>query len=612
MSIALSRTSITSFCGDVLPLHINFREEGHDELKKADIEWSSSNDCVVLRSFSGDGEFNFNNGVLLLLNKVGKATVTARLSGKEYSCEVTVEEMKKASSEGKLNYYIGDLHDHTTNIHKGAEFKTREIERLCEYVDYIKEVNNIDFGVISDHAGISSDSDFFEGFTLTEKAQPMGTVLFPGAESEVIYLEEDRFGIPRRLSGEIVTINAGSYACSKTWDVFEKAFESSPLPIAIFAHPQIIAFSSKGMADFSYHERRTPTMLRIIRGIEMGDGSERQQNLIHEYAYSIALDNGFRVSTTCSSDSHGANSSDPNGPKWGYHRFPGKTVIMAKEKSKEAFVDALRNNRFYATESGNVKLRYTVNGMCAPCDLEVATKYKFHVELSYFKDDETTKPINCKVVSDGGEVVKTLENIDFSSFDFEIDSDSARYFYLRFIDEKGRRTWSMPVWTGREFDVYVKPDVAPIDMSRCTAVELVSGADASAVIDGDPENTWEADNDAPSILIDMKEELEISAVGNYNRILDRKKIEVNLTKFSYLFTAGIPTDIEVWTSLDGKNFEKRARAKNRAFSGEQIITFERIRARYLRFDVLSTVGNDNVPKNYGGTNVGIGNIAIFK
>ena len=48
------------------------------------------------------------------------------------------------------------------------------------------------------------------------------------------------------------------------------------------------------------------------------------------------------------------------------------------------------------------------------------------------------------------------------------------------------------------------------------------------------------------------------------------------------------------------------------FGGENIFTFEPTKARYVRFDVLSTVGKDNVPKNYGESKVGIANITIFE
>ena len=245
----------------------------------------------------------------------------------------------------------------------------------------------------------------------------------------------------------------------------------------------------------------------------MGDGSERQQNLIHEYSYSVALDNGFKVSTTCSSDSHGAKSDNPNGPKWGYKRFPGKTVIMAKEKSREAFVDALRHNRFYGCESGNLKLRYTVNGKAAPAELDITSNYKFHVDISYFKEDETTKPISCRVVSDGGKTLLELSDIDFSSFDFEIASDTAHYFYLRFVDECGRRTWSYPVWTGREFIKKSSPDLCEIDLTGATATDILTGNDAARLINRDVNDFWESGSNEACVVIDLKQEQKISALS---------------------------------------------------------------------------------------------------
>jgi hypothetical protein len=366
------------------------------------------------------------------------------------------------------------------------------------------------------------------------------------------------------------------------------------------------------MWNFDFHKNNTPEMLRMMRGVEMGDGSERQQNLIHEYVYSVALDSGFRVSTTCSSDSHGAKSVNPDGPKWGYYRFPGKTVIMAKEKSRAAFVDALRHNRFYACESGNLKLRYTVNGKTAPCELDDATSYKFHVTLSYFRDDETTRPTNCRVISDGGETLLTLTDIDFSSFDFEITSDTAHYFYLRFVDEKGRRTWSVPVWTGREFEQYATPTLEEIDLRNATAIDILTGDDASKLINGDVNDFWEAKSNKACIVIDLKEETEISGLGNYVRRVTRESAPFDLTKFSMLITSGFPTRIRILTGIDGEHYTTSAEVLCRVFGDEQIITFPKVKARYVQFEVLSTVGRDNVPKPYADTAITIGNISLFK
>jgi hypothetical protein len=60
---------------------------------------------------------------------------------------------------------------------------------------------------------------------------------------------------------------------------------------------------------------------------------------------------------------------------------------MAYEKSKEAFLDALFARRFYATESGNVRVDYTVNGMRGASDLPLTDTYRFHVSATLFHDD---------------------------------------------------------------------------------------------------------------------------------------------------------------------------------------------------------------------------------
>ena len=139
MSIRLSQTEITSFCGDVLPLHLNFDASYHTNLKNAEIEWSTDSDAVSLRSFAGEDETSFSNGVLLLLQRVGSATVTAKLGRHVYTCHVTVREMRHATSDEPLQYYLGDLHDHTTYEHNHENFAARQRDFHCEYIDFIKE-----------------------------------------------------------------------------------------------------------------------------------------------------------------------------------------------------------------------------------------------------------------------------------------------------------------------------------------------------------------------------------------------------------------------------------------------------------------------------------------
>jgi hypothetical protein len=327
----------------------------------------------------------------------------------------------------------------------------------------------------------------------------------------------------------------------------------------------------------------------------MGNGIDRQSNQINEYMYSIALDNGFKVSVTCASDSHG--------PDWGYDRFPGKTVILAPERSKEAFLTALRENRFYATESGNLKLRYSINGVNEAGTVPLCDTYRFHINLSYFKEDPSTRPVCCRVISDYGKTVAELKGVDFSDLTFDVHSTTARYFYLRFTDEQGRRTWSAPIWTSREFDAPATP-LTPIPKNGFTVTELESGRDASVLVSDDPNVTFESELGAATYLIDMQKEYEVAGLGHYTPFTTHKVlIDKGLVSKRILAALGrekipeLPTALarfasayEIWTSVDGASYEKCAEGRVRCFSGEDVLRFPKRKARYIKFKVLSTTG----------------------
>lgn len=430
MSYMLSKTKIVSYEGDIIPLVLS----GGD-LTNENISWTVKGDCALIRTFEGDN-FGFSNAVLISLLAEGCAQVSAQLGGKEYVCDVTVRKRRQADANGDFNFYVGDFHDHTTFEHNHEKFAVRETELISDYLTKVCDDERMDAMVISDHADSSNKTDFFKGFIEEEKFRSRGLVVFPGAESEVTKIEKDRLGYCRKNSGEIVTISCDNFAAVKTWEEFYNAMSTSPYGVCILAHPQIVGYDENGIWNFSLDKNNSDKLKNLVKFIEIGNGTFAECGIIHEHMYSVALDNGFFVSTTCSSDSHG--------PEWGYDAYAGKTIIMAPEKSREMFLDALLNRRVYACESGNIKLLARVNGCVLPCKVTGTKEYDFHVDISYFKDDADSIPTKCEVISNYGETIKTIENIDFSSFDFKIESSDAVYFYLRFIDKKGRRTFSPP------------------------------------------------------------------------------------------------------------------------------------------------------------------------
>ena len=597
MNCSLSNSNITSFRGDILPLWLVCDED----LSNEEVVWGVSGDSVKLTSLSDDGIYTVNHGVLLVFDKIGQSTVFADFKGRRYECSVICREINGLSEGDNVNYYLGNFHDHTSKDHNAETFPDRENDRPANYINKMKKENLLDCTSITDHAILLSKKDFFETFSEVEKAKPSDIVIFPGNESDVSVKEKDRFGIEHNIAGEVVCLNADGYVSCSSWSEFADTYKNSPLPICIFAHPQEMGGGNSGLWGFDFTSINSERLKRMFKGIELGNGRDIGSNAIQEYSYSQALDAGFRVSTTLSSDWH-AN--------WSFNAYPGKTVVMACEKSKEAFVDSLNNMRFYGCESANLKLDIKVNGRAVPCELDVTDKYRFKVDISYFTPDVTTTPIECKVVSDYGKCVKVIKDVDFSSFEFEIETKSARYFYLRFVDEKGRRTWSPPVFTGRPFDEKLKDDLCAIDKSDFSATDIVKGCDAALLIDDDPSSVFTNNDKTAEIVIDMKKEYPVRAIGHYAPRCLAPEIKANGINL-YEKICGFVSRYSVYTSKDNKDFYKAAEGVIRSFGKEEVIRFEPTEARYIKFVAHSTVGKECGRKAYENSKLHIAELAVF-
>ena len=604
MKIRISSTNISSFAGDILPLWLISDED----IRHADISWSVNGDAAHIRTYEKEEEafategklFGFTHGVLVTLDRPGNAEVVADFRGERFVCRVLVREARHTES-GRMNYYTADLHNHTTMIHRHDELHMRSGDFQSDYVKFIKESDDIDLSVISDHADVIDQWEFFRGFVDTEEAKLMNTVILPGAESEITFIEADCYGQNHKNSGEIVTLCADNFAATKTYAEFLERMSSSPYLIATLAHPQVLGYDRNGIWNFCLEKHRDDGFRDVVKLVEMGDArvEERDDDLINEFIYSVALDNGYRVSTTCSSDKHEA--------PWGKAASCGKTIVMAPEKSKEAFIDALRSGRCYCSDSGNIKLYCEVNGKAIPCDIPPCNSYRFHIEVDYFEKDESSVPVKCELISDYGKCIKALEGVDFSSFDFEIENSTARWFYLRFEDAKHRKTLSPPIYCGREYDKVPFGEPKAIDKARFQATELISGTDASIIINDDPLTAFETDRGTAEILIDMKEEREISAFGHYPYRLLRQNHSNTAD-----IVASFVGEYSISLSSDGESFKTVAEGAIRVYGGEVIIRFSTQKARFVKFAVKSNVGKMIGYEKYANAGLRIGELTIFE
>lgn len=596
-SVKLSCDTLESFVGDVRPIWV----ESEEKLGRTSVKWACEGDAVKMKKFTSVGHAAFAYGVLVTFMEPGEATVTAKYGDDSVSCRVVCRE-RRDFSDSPVNYYTADFHLHTSSEHGHDAFGEIASASIARHLEHMKTENLRDIAAIADHAVTTNSEAFFDGFKqYEEKKDDMDPIIYPGCENEISYVECDRYGRVHRRSGELLAINSDSFCLSSTYEEFLYKFKDSPFAIGAFAHPHIPGFSTNGIWDYRPRLNNSEPFRKLIKGIEVL-GNPNRQNMLHEYVYTEALDAGFRLAPWCNSDQHN---------NWRFDSYPGSTFVMAPEKTREAITDALLNLRVYACESGNIKLAYKVNGLTAPADIPLTDKYHFEVKIDYVREDPATRPIRCEVISNGGVTVKTIENAEFENFEFDVESTNARWFYLRFVDSNTHRTFSAPVFCGREVIPYVIDDLKPIDKKLFKIEDAKFGTDASMLIDDDTYTVWTSQDTTCELVIDMGEIRSVSGLGNYAVGLDSVRgadMGVIMGHRESVF----PLEYVISLSTDGKNFGKVAEGLFRTFAGEEIVRFEKTNARYVKLSVLSTTGKRLGREPYQNNPMKIAELSLFE
>ncbi len=610
MSIKLSKKQISTFTANIVTLSLT----GETDLSKADIKWETSDSNIVhIRDFSkndvnayGQDSDTFNDRVLITALNPGNAVITAALDGVEYTCDVNIRKAKSAKVTDTFNHYFGDFHTHSSTIHTRKEFLERTETFPRDVWKSVKNEGFFDSFVVSDHACLVDNNEFYNMFLDAEAEETDDFITFPGCECEVVLIEHDSYGRPHKNAGEIVTFNTPGYIVTRSWDEFFKATSQSPYAISGFAHPQVLGYDTYGMWNFSLKKNTTPQMLKRFKMIEMGNGrDEEDQVLIHETMYAQALDCGYKLAPVSTSDWHF--------PPWGATCLRGRTIVLAPEKSKEMFLDAVYNARMYATENGNVKLWYTVNGHIPAQTLPLVDTYDFHVDISYFNPPKKSeKTAIVEVISDYGNVVysKEVDESDSLSLDFTVKSDTARYFYLRLYSTEGDRTWSPAVWTGREFDLCPeKPfEGLKIPKSHMKISSCTNGSDPAKLINNNPREPWYCDTAEGEIVIELEREETVCAIGYWPHEIKRDHAQITEPEFGARFLSGY----EFYTSTDGENYALAGKGTMLCHGGEQKVVFDGVNAKYIKLKLLSSIGSASHKPRYKNTPVMIGEIDIYK
>jgi hypothetical protein len=214
--------------------------------------------------------------------------------------------------------------------------------------------------------------------------------------------------------------------------------------------PVVASFNHPTPDQYNNWDYRDPKVTEILTMLEVINSN----NKIHYEGFVNALDKGWKVAPVCGNDNHGTVGISKN---------TSRTFVLAKEPTKAAILDAMKNRRVYAAMDKTLQCRYTVNGAIMGSTLQGEKTFKFDISVSHPNSTHPRDIITkIDIVKDGGVVVQSHRpeppaySVNWSP---SIEDSTSKYFFVRVWNAGGGDTaggdaaqpvaWLAPVWSGR-------------------------------------------------------------------------------------------------------------------------------------------------------------------
>lgn len=213
--------------------------------------------------------------------------------------------------------------------------------------------------------------------------------------------------------------------------------------------PVVASFNHPTPDQYNNWDYRDPKVTDIITMLEVINSNDK----IHYPAFLNALDHDWKVSPVCGNDNHGLG---------GITRNTSRTVVLARNRTKSAILDAMKHRRTYATLAKNLHCTYTVNRAIMGSTLDRPSTLHFDISVG---DSDTANPkakiTKIDIVKDHGGVAKEFTPTAGYTIHWtpDVADDGSKYFFVRVwtagggdapsADPSNPVAWLAPVWTGR-------------------------------------------------------------------------------------------------------------------------------------------------------------------
>jgi len=121
----------------------------------------------------------------------------------------------------------------------------------------------------------------------------------------------------------------------------------------------------------------------------------------------------------------------------------GLAAVYAKELTREAVYDALRQRRCYATTGARILLHVDLNGLRMGEEGPAASAARLHVKVA------GTAPIASVTVvrSNADAHTETPDALDHAFVWEDPEPERGAWYYVSVVQSDGHMAWSSPIWT---------------------------------------------------------------------------------------------------------------------------------------------------------------------
>ncbi len=371
------------------------------------------------------------------------------------------------SLSAQYNFYFGNIHSHSNYSDGNKDSVATGYYRPGDDYNYAKESYHMDFLGISEHNHYNATrnpgmrvANYAKGLYQADTANRNGTfVCLYRMEWGVISNGGHvvTYGVPGLIGWES---GAGGWGPTNNYDIFcAKSDYSNFWPIVnsfpnafcTLAHPENGDYNDlTGALPYNSSADSAIVGLALRSGSALSTTTDYSDPApsSSESDFLKTLARGYHVGATMDHDNHYTTFGRAN---------QTRTIVLAKELSKDSILAAYKAMRFYASDDWNATVNFTVNGNYMGSTFNSSSNSSIAVSVNDPSDNTGGPDLITRIQlyygipgsSTNATILTSNTGSSTLNFVHSTSLNSSYYYYAKITQVDGDIIWTSPIWITR-------------------------------------------------------------------------------------------------------------------------------------------------------------------